>query len=260
MADKLKRGGKVSRESLSKKIRFEVFKRDSFTCQYCGNKAPQVILEVDHIEPVSKGGTNEILNLITSCFECNRGKGNRKLPDDTIVTQQQEQLEELNERRLQLEMMLNWRKELSDLDNELIDALVDEIESVSGVEVLEQGIKEVRKWFKKYDFDILLDSIEASFLQYEDASKAFNMIPRIAYYKSNPDKQVNPELFYIRGILRNRPSYLDDKKALHLLIKANQFIDDSELKEIALMCKNWTEFRETLEDYIAEYERVDSDG
>ena len=40
------------RKSLSKKIRFEVFKRDKFTCQYCGKTAPNVVLEVDHIEPV----------------------------------------------------------------------------------------------------------------------------------------------------------------------------------------------------------------
>ncbi|WP_446008353.1 HNH endonuclease [Candidatus Electrothrix sp.] len=60
-----------NRKSLSKKLRFEVFKRDSFTCQYCGKVAPNVILEVDHIEPVSKGGSNELLNLITSCYDCN---------------------------------------------------------------------------------------------------------------------------------------------------------------------------------------------
>jgi 5-methylcytosine-specific restriction endonuclease McrA len=59
----------AKRKSMSKKLRFEVFKRDSFACQYCGNKAPDVVLEVDHINPVSKGGDNSILNLITSCFD-----------------------------------------------------------------------------------------------------------------------------------------------------------------------------------------------
>lgn len=64
----------MARKGLSKKIRFEVFKRDQFTCQYCGKKAPDVILHVDHIQPVSKGGTNDLLNLITSCQDCNLGK------------------------------------------------------------------------------------------------------------------------------------------------------------------------------------------
>ena len=63
------------RESISKKKRFEIFKRDLFSCQYCGSKPPNVLLEVDHILPVSKGGKNHDANLITSCFDCNRGKG-----------------------------------------------------------------------------------------------------------------------------------------------------------------------------------------
>lgn len=67
------------RKSLSKKVRFDVFKRDNFTCNYCGRSTPSVILEVDHIIPVSKNGSNNIDNLITSCFDCNRGKSNNEL-------------------------------------------------------------------------------------------------------------------------------------------------------------------------------------
>lgn len=58
------------RRPVSKKLRFEVFKRDNFKCQYCGASAPDVILEVDHINPVAKGGKNDILNLVTSCRDC----------------------------------------------------------------------------------------------------------------------------------------------------------------------------------------------
>ena len=81
----------AERKTLSKKIRFEVFKRDKFTCQYCGRMAPDVVLEVDHIKPISKGGTNDILNLVTSCKDCNRGKSNIKLSDDSVVKKQQMQ-------------------------------------------------------------------------------------------------------------------------------------------------------------------------
>lgn len=45
----------VDRIPLSKTIRFEVLKRDSFACQYCGKKAPDVLLQVDHIHPVAEG-------------------------------------------------------------------------------------------------------------------------------------------------------------------------------------------------------------
>ena len=63
------------RKALSKKIRFDIFKRDYFTCQYCGDTPPKVVLQVDHINPVKLGGTNEQDNLITSCQPCNIGKG-----------------------------------------------------------------------------------------------------------------------------------------------------------------------------------------
>jgi hypothetical protein len=67
------------RKSISKKIRFNVFKRDLFTCQYCGDKPPKVILELDHITPVCEGGDNDQDNLITACFDCNRGKSGELL-------------------------------------------------------------------------------------------------------------------------------------------------------------------------------------
>jgi HNH endonuclease len=71
----------IARLPLSKKLRFEVFKRDGFKCQYCGGHPPGKILEVDHIDPVVNGGSNDETNLITACFDCNRGKGARSLSD-----------------------------------------------------------------------------------------------------------------------------------------------------------------------------------
>lgn len=62
--------------ALSKKIRFEVFKRDGFKCSYYGKSPPAVVLEVDHIDPKSKGGSDDINNLLSACFDCNRGKKN----------------------------------------------------------------------------------------------------------------------------------------------------------------------------------------
>lgn len=64
----------TARKPLSKRLRFEIFKRDGFACQYCGAHPPAVILEVDHIVAVANGGDDDPDNLITSCFDCNRGK------------------------------------------------------------------------------------------------------------------------------------------------------------------------------------------
>lgn len=115
----------AERKPISKKMRFEVFKRDSFTCQYCGRHAPDVILECDHIKPVAEGGKNTLLNLVTSCMECNRGKGKRKLSDTAEVDKQFNELATLNERREQMNMMLKWREELANLTNDQIDAISD---------------------------------------------------------------------------------------------------------------------------------------
>lgn len=67
--------------TLSKRIRFEVFKRDRFTCQYCGRRPPEVMLEVDHVHPRVEGGSDDQSNLTTACFDCNRGKGKHRLGD-----------------------------------------------------------------------------------------------------------------------------------------------------------------------------------
>lgn len=68
-----------ARKGMSKKVRFEVFKRDGFVCQYCGAHPPEAVLHVDHIDPVAAGGSSDIDNLVTACDSCNLGKGARLL-------------------------------------------------------------------------------------------------------------------------------------------------------------------------------------
>lgn len=93
--------------AVSTRTRFEIFKRDSFTCRYCGRKSPEVILEVDHITPLCEGGGDDPINLATSCWECNRGKAGVSLsermtgedPHDKaiLILEQERQLAEYNE-------------------------------------------------------------------------------------------------------------------------------------------------------------------
>lgn len=66
-----------NRRTLSRAVRFSVLVRDNYTCQYCGRRAPDVILHVDHRTPVSLGGGDEVGNLLAACVECNLGKSNR---------------------------------------------------------------------------------------------------------------------------------------------------------------------------------------
>lgn len=61
---------------VSKRTRFLVLRKCSFACSYCGRRPPAVVLEVDHIVPVSKGGATVLENLTAACEDCNRGKAN----------------------------------------------------------------------------------------------------------------------------------------------------------------------------------------
>lgn len=254
----------MARKSLSKKVRFEIFKRDSFKCQYCGESSPDVVLEVDHIEPVSKGGTDDITNLITSCFDCNRGKSNTKLSDDSAMKMQVKQLEELNERRSQLEMMMEWKKELVKFDEYEVDMFLEYWDELldGDYSINENGRSKVKKWLKKFDIEVLMDSANNSVNHYlevgedgdytsESVEKTFNYIPRIAHYKTNGRESYMKDLFYIRGILKNRLHYVNEKKAIIYLKKLHEegiSIDD--LKELSLDVKNWTEFRMFCESFL----------
>jgi hypothetical protein len=66
--------------SIRKSVRFAVFDRDNFTCRYCGKSTDDgIILEADHVIPKSKGGSDEIENLVASCLDCNRGKSAKSI-------------------------------------------------------------------------------------------------------------------------------------------------------------------------------------
>lgn len=62
------------RRSIRDGLRFRVLKRDRFRCRYCGAHGSEVELHIDHVQPVSAGGTNHPSNLVTACRRCNLGK------------------------------------------------------------------------------------------------------------------------------------------------------------------------------------------
>lgn len=71
------------RTPLSSRRRFEALKRDGFACQYCGRRAPNVVLHVDHIVPVSAGGSDDLDNFICACMTCNLGKHVSEVIEDS---------------------------------------------------------------------------------------------------------------------------------------------------------------------------------
>lgn len=158
----------MSRKPLSKAIRFEVFKRDRFTCQYCGRKAPDVVLEVDHIKPYSKGGKDEIINLVTACRDCNRGKTNRELDDSSAVRIQRQQLEEIQQRREQLEMVLKWREELKEETEIEADAIDSLLLTETGYSLSETGRSNIKKLIRRFGFNETYDAAVTAIDRYYD--------------------------------------------------------------------------------------------
>ena len=69
---------KEQRAMMTSKLRQQIKERDDYTCKCCGNSTyaePNLLLEIDHIIPVSKGGATVENNLQTLCWKCNRSKG-----------------------------------------------------------------------------------------------------------------------------------------------------------------------------------------
>jgi len=243
--------------SVGKKIRFEVFKRDKFTCQYCGQSAPDVVLQVDHIEPVSKGGADDIINLVTSCFDCNSGKSNRTLDDDSVIKVQKQQLDELQKRREQLEMMLKWQREMINIDEQAVTELAEFwSDFVEGYSLNASGLKSLKKWVRRFGVNEVIEAIKDSCCQYliydeeqeqhtqESVDKSFNYIPRIC--KSRRQQQERPylkDLYYIRGIVRNRCSNCVDWECLNALEAAHlSGVSIDDLKAVALTTYNYRDW------------------
>lgn len=100
--------------AISKSLRFKVFNRDHFVCQYCGNRPPKVTLECDHIIAESKGGPTTEENLTTACYDCNRGKGAREIappgdPNDRTADMQV-RVEQMEAYRGYLEQLLTLKE------------------------------------------------------------------------------------------------------------------------------------------------------
>lgn len=180
------------RKDIGKKVRFEVFKRDKFTCQYCGRMAPDVILEVDHIRPVAEGGNNGMTNLITSCRDCNRGKGKVRLTDNAELKKQQDQLAELATKREQMELMMQWRESLLEFEREKVLYAKDYFESLTGFEVTDAGIGKLDKLVREFELPNVLTAMDISVSQYftddgESAAIAFGKLGGICYNRKNKE-------------------------------------------------------------------------
>ena len=225
----------AKRKAISKKLRFEVFKRDNFTCQYCGRTAPDVVLEVDHIKAVKNGGTNDIMNLVTSCFE-------------------------INQKREQLEMLLKWKEELENFENEQVYKINQLLAERTGYKFSVGGRKQCLSQIKKYGFEEVYESTIISINQYYDSTdeksidKVFNSIGKICSTRKR--QKSNPLIYkinYLCKITKNRFGY-DNLAVRTILNKYFKEEDFEELKDYFKECRNYSTLLNVLDDMYEEEE------
>ena len=149
----------MKRKAVSKKTRFEVFKRDGFQCVYCGQTPPAVVLELDHVEPVATGGTNEETNLVTSCFDCNRGK--RDIPLDQVPPALSESMDILKEREDQIKEYRKFKKAIRRRENkdfkDIENILAETYENTRFTKKFK--MQTLQKFFKELDKDAIEESM-----------------------------------------------------------------------------------------------------
>lgn len=198
---------------VSTKVRFEIFKRDLFTCQYCGRSSPEVELQVDHMIPQAKGGTDDIDNLITACSECNYAKNDTELSDWLYpihkFDEQTQALKDVQKRKEQFNLFITYRRELGDLEK----MEVSEISLLSNKIIKELDNRyflKIRNLIKKYGFINVYRAMEkCRFLFIEDVEDCYKpleieFLPEMCEALFENDKACdNIEVYIIIKMIEN---------------------------------------------------------
>lgn len=171
------------RIGMSKKLRFDVFKRDMFACVYCGaHPSETVMLEVDHVHPVAEGGTNEIDNLVTACFSCNRGKGAVAL---TVVPQSlADKAAETQEREAQIRAYYEILQAKKDRKDDEIWSIADILMSRFGDDSITRSrLASIRMFLERLNYFEVQEAMEIATDKKYSKTAAFSYFCGICWQK-----------------------------------------------------------------------------
>jgi hypothetical protein len=262
-----------ARKPLSKKLRFEVLKRDCFKCRYCGKTAEEARLHVDHVMPVADGGADDIMNLVAACESCNLGKRDIPLDDKTYASSVRRQTEILQEQKETLKMMAEWRAGLRDLEGQKVTMLADHWSGMTPGYAISDSFKpEIRRWLKRYTFEQITEAMDTAarqYLEYDSDGKCTTesfdfaldkVAPILKWQRKFAEDPTLERLLYIRGIARKRcPRYFPDRQAMDLLKQARDAgvsIDD--MMSAALSTRSYTSFENEIDGLICSLESARS--
>jgi HNH endonuclease len=164
------------RVAISKRLRFDVFKRDEFRCVYCGAVPSEtVMLECDHVKPVAEGGENEIDNLVTACADCNRGKGAALL--SSVPQGLEDKAAEVAEREAQIKAyyeILEAKKARK--DDELWSIADVYMERWGEQTILRTRLASIRMFLDRLDYFEVLEAMEIA------VDKKHSKVPAFQYF------------------------------------------------------------------------------
>lgn len=151
----------MSRTVIRPRDRFEILQRDGFMCRYCGCQPGETELQIDHIKPISQGGTNSLLNLITSCRLCNAGKGAN--PVD-FVPIPHSVIEEIHRLRHREQSLIAATQSLIELRKQRFQDAVDMVGHALGLrEIRNDHAKHVMYLIEEYGPDAVDEWLQAAF-------------------------------------------------------------------------------------------------
>lgn len=159
------------RKTISVRARFEIFKRDSFTCQYCRSRPPQVVLNVDHIIPVSDRGDNHTTNLTTACEACNSGKSN--IPLSSMPASLEAMAEEAAERRAQMEACAAFLQKDREAFEDDCWAVADHLKRDASRGYSSHNFRSVKMFVRRLGYARTLDAAQIAADRWPEGTRRF---------------------------------------------------------------------------------------
>ncbi|MEJ2545405.1 MAG: hypothetical protein P8Y99_15155 [Calditrichaceae bacterium] len=256
-----------------KRIKFEIFEKDSFRCQFCGAGAPIAALRLRRIQEAEK--QDEWLNtafLSTSCTTCEKKRAGVNAKDlaDGFIS-----IDELEERLQQLKMLINWRKGMLRIRKQQLENLVTYWEKkVPGFQISNEQKKHLLSYMTKYAGEEIRDAMNMAadkFINYnadgsfdtDSINQAFSKIQEICLQKTKIAANNETDgLHNIHQQLKNNINgFFDPHRAAQWLTYARSWeVKIEELAEMAQKVNNWTEFAVNIDKMVEAQKYILSRG
>lgn len=219
--------------TVSKRLRYEILRRDNHTCRYCGRSAPEVRLTVDHVLATTLGGTDVPANLVAACADCNSGKS-ASTPDAVLVADVSEDVVRwARARHMAAAEMLTDLQRRDEVHEEFREQWND---WGYGNGQFKKGIPLPAEW------EVSVDTILAAGLPMEVLLECLNRAMQMSNRRNGP---TDDNIFrYMCGIAWNKVTELQDKAQAFLDDDAPRSPDDADVLDEELT--RWALIAETF--------------